>query len=136
MILLDFDVLFEIIDDLSFSFEFFFSDFLLKLLDFVEFTPLVLFSVLVFFVVPLFIHVIDIFIMFSDSTAKLTFDNKEGIQNVITKTDKTVSKVRRQLLKKKRDEALEAQRASRGRSPSNNNKYVNAYISSLKYDNK
>lgn len=133
---MDFDVLFKIFDDFLYSFEFFFSDFLLKLLDFVEFTPLVLFSVLVFFVVPLLIHVIDIFIMFSDSTAKLTFDNKEGIQNVITKTDKTVSKVRRQLLKKKRDEALEAQRASRGRFPLNNNKYVNAYISSLKYDNK
>lgn len=115
---------------------YFIGEIFVSFLDFIEFNPFVAFSVSITFVFPFMIYFVKIFIDFSHSAGEMTVREKEGTQNVITKTDKLFLKYRRNLLKKKRDEALEAQRASRGRSPLNNNKYVNAYISSLKYDNK
>ena len=108
--------------------------FLFPFFDFIESTPLISAAIIITVGLPLVLLVLNVFADFSHSAEDVAFRNKDGAQNVMSKTDKTIKKVRLSILKKKRDEAIEAQRASRGYYSSNNNKYVNAYMNSLKYD--
>lgn len=109
-----------------------FNNFIYLFVDFITDNPLVSAGVLVLVGVPITISVLLVIFNIPRSTYSMSISTKEGTQNVFFKVDKTVNKIQRRLLKKKREEAIEAQRFARGRSPGKNNKYVNAYIDSLK----
>lgn len=115
--------------------DWFINRFLFRFFDFIESTPLISAAIMITVGLPLVILVLKSIADFSHNAEDMSFRQKEGIQNVITKSDKVVTKNRKKILNKKREEAIEAQRASRGYYSSRNNKYVNAYINSLK-DNK
>lgn len=108
--------------------------FLFPFFDFIESTPLISAAIMITVGLPLVLLVLKSIANFSHSVDTYTVNDKVGFQNSIADVDKKVRKHKKKMLNDKRDEAIKAQRASRGYYSSNNNKYVNAYMNSLKYD--
>lgn len=112
--------------------EWFINDFLHPLMNFINNTPLVSAAILVTFGIPALIYVLYVYRDISNSTEDMTFNQGDKMIMRINKHEKRMKKK----MQKQRQEAIESQRSARGYSPGKSNKYVDAYIRSLKYDNK
>lgn len=123
----------SIYNDLVTSSDWLLNQFFRSFISFINSNPLIVTAVLVSFCVPALIYILYIYRDISSSVEGLSFSHAD---KMIMRVKKYDFKIKRDI-QKQRQEAIEAQRFARGRlRGSSANKYVNAYMNSLKNDNK